>query len=147
MLTKSTQRLSRRQFLKVSSLVGAGTLAAACSPAAPTVSSDTKEQPTSNAAAPAKTKITFQHWGNALEAAGYKNVLDTFMAKYPNIEAEQLYVPAASQYGEKLMTALAGGTGPDVFRVEGGYSSGLLATQGSLLQLELVYHYGGSQTR
>lgn len=145
MPTKANQRLSRRQFLKLSSVVAAGTLVTACAPVATPAASKPEEKPDSAPAAPTKVKIAFQHWGNAIEAQGYTNVLTAFMEKFSNIEVEQVYVPAAAQYGEKLMTALAGGTGPDVFRVEGGYSSGLLATQGSLLELDSYVTLAGLQ--
>ena len=148
MLTKSNQRISRRQFIKLSTAVAAGSLIAACAPAATAMPASNPTAQSAATSAPAgKIKISFQHWGNAIEAAGYTKALQAFMDKFPNIWVDQIYVAASSQYGQKLMTSLAGGTGPDVFRVEGGYSSGLLATQGSLLPLDLVYIEGRTPIR
>lgn len=138
MATRSNQRLNRRQFLKLSAAVAAGSLVASCAPAVtPTpAASNSTVKPGATAAPAQKVKISFQHWGNAIEAEGYKKALQSFMDKFPNIEVTQNYVADSSTYGQKLLTALAGGTAPDVFRVEGGWMSGLLANQGSLLQLD-----------
>jgi len=147
MLTKSNQRLSRRQFLKLSTVVAAGSLVGACSPTATAtpVASNPTAMPAATSAPAQKVTISFQHWGNAIEAAGYKRVLDAFMAKVPNIVVQQNYVADSTTYGQKLLTSLAGGTGPDAFRVEGGWSSGLLATQGSLLPLDSYISKAGIQ--
>lgn len=133
--SKTNQRMNRRQFLKMSAVVAAGSIVGACAPATTAPSSSTAA-PGATSAPAQKVKIAFQHWGNAIEAAGYKRVLEAFMAKFPNIEVQQNYVADSATYGQKLMTSLAGGTGPDIFRVEGGWASGLLANGGSLLALD-----------
>jgi multiple sugar transport system substrate-binding protein len=62
--------------------------------------------------------ITFWHGYNELETATLdEEVIPAFEAAYPNIIVEALNVPY-DQFRRKLLTAIAGGTAPDLIRAD-----------------------------
>lgn len=78
--------------------------------------------------------VTLTFWGwtaSDFEAKAIQNGLDAFQEQYPYITVEYMTVPSAD-YHTKLKTALASGSGPDVFYLDATQcndfvSAGLLA--------------------
>ncbi len=106
----SERKLSRRDFLRIAA---AGSAAGVVAAALPVVADQ-------NAAPPAQDRVTvtFMVPGSQQEDADFAPVFDAFAEMYPEIDAQ--YTPAGtgynSQYDDKLLTLLAAGTAPDVFK-------------------------------
>ncbi len=106
--------LNRRHFLQLSAVTAAGLLAA-CAPVP-------ASQPSGDEAAPAsgqeRVTVTFMVPGSTQEDADFAPVFEEFNRRYPEIDGQ--YTPAGTGYGpqydDKLLTMLAGGTAPDVFK-------------------------------
>lgn len=124
--------LSRRHFLQLSAVTAAGLLAA-CAPIP-------AAQPGGEAAPGAgqeKVTVTFMVPGSAQEDADFAPVFEEFARRYPEIDGQ--YTPAGTgyntQYDDKLLTMLAGGTAPDTFKTLFG-KFGALAATGVYLPLD-----------
>jgi multiple sugar transport system substrate-binding protein len=122
---------SRREFLLKVSLGAIGVVVASCGPAStPGPTKAVEEQAKATQAVPEQTplapreKVTvkFMVPGSQQEDADFKPVFDAFAEKYPDING--VYAPAGTgytpEYDEKLMTMLAGGVAPDVFKTQFG---------------------------
>ena len=127
------KRLSRRDFLRISTVGGVGALLAACAPATapaapqaagtaapaqPTTAPELTQAP----AASAPVTVTFMVPGGQQEDSDFKPVFDEFKARYPEIDGQ--YTPAGTgytpQYNDKVLTMIAGGIAPDVFKTQFG---------------------------
>jgi len=123
------KKLSRRDFLRLSAAVATGAIMAACAPAAPQIVEVEKEVPVERVvketvivekevvvekpakpAEKAELKFWWHHGGDIGEAVEAAN--KAFQEKHPQIKIEGLQ---AADLGTKVATALAGGTGPDVW--------------------------------
>lgn len=108
-------KLSRRGLLRAVAVAGAGLAVAACSsqPAQPAATT----QP-ATAAPAAKGTVTVVFWGHnspqTVEA--YNANIPLFQKKYPNIKIEYQQKPGGD-YAQLILTAIAAGNAPDVFRV------------------------------
>ncbi|HEU5103197.1 MAG TPA: substrate-binding domain-containing protein, partial [Roseiflexaceae bacterium] len=117
--------ITRRDFLRISALAGAGTVAAACgatpAPAtAPTAApapaaAPTAAQAEAPAAAPAAQNVSlrFTCWDSATGADVYNSVIDQFKKANPGVEVTTEFNPDG--YDDKILTGLATGNAPDVF--------------------------------
>ena len=104
-----TQRLNRRTMLKAMGIASAGVLAG-CAPAAPA--------PAEGGAAPAAAGgevSLWQHTYAPLDNA-YQILIAEFVEAHPEIEVLFDSV-AATEFEQKLLTAVAAGSGPDIFRM------------------------------
>ena len=109
-------RTSRREFLKLSVLGASAALLAACGPAAPQApASDKVAEPK---AAPGKAPVEISLWQHLYPplSKAYETLIAEFQATHPNITVNFDAV-AADQFEQKLLTALAAGSGPDIFRM------------------------------
>jgi len=125
--------MSRREFIRLSAIsLAAGAVAAACGGApTPTPAKPPAAQPTATkvaaptatvAAAPqpaaGRVKVTFMVPGSQQEDADFAPVFEEFNKRYSDIEG--VYTPAGTgytdQYNDKVMTMVAGGIAPDVFK-------------------------------
>lgn len=104
------QKMSRRAFLRASSVVAMGAALVACAPVGPTGSA-----PAGDAAAPAAEKITLRMHARIgqQEDTLYDMQIPKFMAENPNIEVLKESFPGA-EYNAKISTMVAGGTLGDV---------------------------------
>lgn len=85
----------------------------------PAVSAEDTNWEGAKKAAELEGKLTYMHFGDDYEREMYANVFDSYMAYAPNVEVEQMYVPA--DYDTKLKTLAAAGNLPDLFWAgEGG---------------------------
>jgi len=122
---RSFRSLTRRDFLRLSATAAAGAMIAACQPAAPQVVEVEKEVPVEKVVVqtveverevPAKPgkkiEIEWWHgWGGTTGINALTAVADAF-----NLQSETVYVHRlqVAQMNDKLLTAIAGGTPPDV---------------------------------
>jgi multiple sugar transport system substrate-binding protein len=131
--------LSRRNFLKATAAVSAGTLLAACAqqaPSAPPTQAPAAAAPTQvpPTAAPAPTAVPavvakepvtlrWSSWSDAtLAAAWEKSVKEVFEPAHPGIKVTTEWAPYG-EYHTKLLTALSAGTAPDLYTVARWYSN------------------------
>jgi multiple sugar transport system substrate-binding protein len=105
---KETTAVSRRSFLRLAGIVSTGMFAAACMPAAPAATTGGQQ-------APSGTQSPIALWV-ALDA-GELEPLTTLIQGY-NKDHPEVLVTMEEQpfdgYSEKLITTIAGGTGPDL---------------------------------
>jgi ABC-type glycerol-3-phosphate transport system substrate-binding protein len=131
--------VSRREFLRLAALTGAGAAVAACAPAAapqqPAAAEPAVEQPAEQPAAPAgeqiEIKLLNENWGEI-----YNNLMtvigDEYMKENPNIKLSWEFDP---EWRTKLTTLLAAGTPPDLAFMRPDYLAGV-APKGVLLALD-----------
>lgn len=100
--------LSRRDFLKTMSVASVGVALAACAPVGTPSTGG-------GAAAPAGEKVSLRigSWDSKDAEPIESDVLAAFNKLFPDIEVKIEFNPDA--YDDKLLTAMAGGTAPDVF--------------------------------
>ena len=132
------QPFSRRHFLQLSAVTAAG-LMAACAPVP-------AAQPCGEAGPSApqeKVAVTFMVPGSAQEDADFAPVFEEFNKRYPEIDGQ--YTPAGTgytpQYDDKLLTMLAGGTAPDVFKTQFGKFGAFAASDVYLPMDDLAAKY------
>ena len=136
----SRKALSRRDFLRMSTVTAAGLAVAACAapvaPAAP-AAPESEVQPTAAAAAVGKVHITLSSWWNK----SFKDYLSKFNEKEPNIEVE-LIDEEFQAHHEKLVASLVAGSGAaDIVGIEDSRVP-LMADTGGLADLsELMLPY------
>src|SRR5512133_284675 len=117
---------NRKLLVVLSMLLALGLLLAACAPAATTEApvatteapaAATTVAPTAAAAEP--VTITFWHGYNADTETPFleKTIIPAFEAAHPNIKVEAVNIPY-DQFHQKLITAMAGGTAPDLARLD-----------------------------
>jgi len=122
-----TERLSRRDFLKLASTAAAGSILAACAPATPAPEEAAPEE---------KGPVTLEYWfcwSGMYQEIQRENVLDNFEKEFEGkIKVHDLPVP--SNIRQKLLTAVAAGESPDAAACFGDLIS--LATQGAFLVID-----------
>lgn len=105
------QGISRRDFLRGTTLLGVGTLLAACAaPAAPAAPAAT-----GGAAASSDGAVTIEWWTiNLKNTYGeiMQGYIDSYQAEHPDVTINWVDVPG-NEVAQKYATALAGGTPPD----------------------------------
>jgi multiple sugar transport system substrate-binding protein len=107
------KNLSRREFLRLSALTAAGTLAAACAPTTIEVEKVVKETVVVPATPGPEevVEITFMGWGGPEEDEGVRSAIRVFEGAEPNIKVTWLHTP--ENYSEKMLAMVAAGTPPD----------------------------------
>ncbi|HEY63677.1 MAG TPA: extracellular solute-binding protein [Caldilineae bacterium] len=106
----SPQKITRREFLRFSAATTVGVLAAACAP--PGAAPAPEEEGAPAPAPKEKVVIEWWHgWGGMTGVNAMQAVADAFNEEHEDIQVNRLQV---SQINEKYMTAIAGGTPPDV---------------------------------
>lgn len=104
----ATYRVSRREFLRLSSAsLAAMTLAACAPPAAPQPAAPKEEAPP----AAKEVTISFMGWGGPEEDQGIRAGIEKFQQENPGIKVTWLHTP--ENYTEKLLANVAAGTPPD----------------------------------
>lgn len=124
----STSRTSRREFLRLAAFGSATMALAACgkkAPAATTAPAAATKAPAAAeapAAAPAAEEIVLQQWYHEYGEAGTQEAVYRIAEEYSNmtdgVTIEVTWSPG--DYATKLNSALAAGTGPDVY--ESGFN-------------------------
>ena len=101
-------KLSRREFLRLSAIAGAGAALAACAPQATPAAVET-EAPEETPAPPEPTEMSVSHWWGD----GWMDWGGSMLAEKLNLKIDSQNIPF-SEYTEKTLTQLAGGVGPDM---------------------------------
>jgi len=126
--TVSDPSLDRRAFLSASAKTVAGVAVggALAQAGAGRVLADVAKLRTINIVGKATVTLTCAYIGNANEAKGTQQLFDMFYAQNGHIKVQVLAIPVPtwSQYFDKILTMIAGGSAPDIGRV---------ATEGALL--------------
>ncbi len=117
------KKLSRRDFLNLSTGVAIGTWLAACGAAPPAVEKaaegDTAAQagqasaPTTAPPAPEVVTISFSGWGAEPEDKGVRAAMKVFEEQNPHIKMEWVHIPDTNTYNDKVLSMVAAGTPPD----------------------------------
>ena len=109
-------KLSRRDFLKTSSLLASGTALAACAPAATQAPAQpaaaATEPPKATAPAAGKKKLVFNSYTWSGYEAAMRQVIDDWAKTKNDVEFEGQFVPQ-DDYWTKVQTQVASGTPPD----------------------------------
>jgi len=120
----SNKRLSRRDFLRISALSGAGVILASCAkatevakPIEPPKPSKQDMAPTEVVAAAAPVKLTIMWRTNPDEQKMLDEMKPAFKTK-TGIDMESMVVPW-DEYEPKLMTLYASGSAPDIYGTGG----------------------------
>lgn len=120
----SDKNLSRRNFLKATSLAAAGATLAACTTPTAAPTEAPKEAPVVEA-----KKFTLSHWAQSAEPTdpntkleegqvakvAYQKVADEYMKNHPNVTIEWYRFPTGSQWSEWYMARMAAQDAPDIF--------------------------------
>ena len=99
---KGVQRLTRRDFLKLSGagMAGVGLLGLyGCG----------------RGGGSSTGQVDWASWANSGEAERFREYTDHFMEEYPNIQVTYTPTPNYDDYHPKILTQLNGGTAPDAF--------------------------------
>lgn len=126
-------KYSRRDFLKTAAIGTAGVMLAACAPAAPAESGETK---TEGGSAPAgeTIKLTYWHaWTEQWEEMT-KAVCDGFNKANPGIEAHEEVIPGA-ELTTKLLSSIAAGSPPDMITIYSSMNIPSLVEQNALVDM------------
>ncbi len=111
-----TDRVSRRTFLRFTSIAAGGAFLVACAPAAAPGSEAGAVE--GGAAAPESVEVRLMAWGNPTEVEARDATIDMFQQANPGITVKFQHTP--DNYLDKLQTMLAGGDAPDVIYLGNG---------------------------
>jgi multiple sugar transport system substrate-binding protein len=108
-------RLTRREFLRVSALAGASAVLAACGGTPTPAAAPTAAGGAAAGGAPAAQNVSlrFTCWDSATGADVYNSIIDQFKAANPGVQVTTEFTPDG--YDDKILTGLATGSAPDVF--------------------------------
>ncbi|MEZ4862874.1 MAG: sugar ABC transporter substrate-binding protein [Caldilineaceae bacterium] len=124
--------VSRRTFLKQMAVISGGAALAACVPAAPTAPSSAASGDTAAAGAAQETQtISFMNW-DEIGGTPFETVINAF-TEASGIQVDVQPSPA-QDYEAKMRTMIAGGTAPDVMRINDDFVRGY-TSEGQLLDL------------
>ncbi len=127
----ATPRISRRTFLKQVAVVSSTAALAACVPVAPTApASEAAGSASTGAAQEAKT-ISFMNW-DEIGGTPFETVINAYQAA-SGVTVEVQPSPA-QDYEAKMRTMIAGGTAPDIMRINDDFVRGY-TNEGQLLDL------------
>jgi len=104
---------AKRSWMSVVVMVLCVSLLAACGGNGKNESGSEAEGSASAGGSPEKVTLRFMTWDSGQTLQPYQNAINAFMEKHPNIEVKVESVP--DNYDQKLLTALASNTAPDVF--------------------------------
>lgn len=129
-----TKKLSRRDFLRLSTITAAAVISSACQPQQVEPAAPAKSEEVPQAEVPAAEVVTLEWWwgwGGTTSANALEELEAAFNEQHKTITANPL-VP--SNMDEKLLTAVAGGTPPDA--AVGNIAFSELAARGSFTPLD-----------
>lgn len=127
------QMLSRRSFLKGSMMAGTGLILAACTPAAPQVSSGTGAEGVAPAASARKEVDVWTGWTEQA-ATNIEMILDGYNNSQDRVTATHVVVPDSMT--QKLLAAISAGNPPGTAVVFGASIAYQLAANDGLLALD-----------
>jgi len=114
----SHNKLSRRDFLRMSALAAAGVTLAACGAGSPAATEQPEETTAEEVAPPAEeVTISFMGWGGTEEDEGVRAAIKVFQEEQSSIKVDWIHTP--DNYTEKVLSMVAAGTPPDTSFVGG----------------------------
>jgi ABC-type glycerol-3-phosphate transport system substrate-binding protein len=118
-----TQKLSRREMLKLLGTTAGAVLLASCAPSAtqPTATTQAISQPTATPE-PKKVTLTYQnHWTKETDAhyKGMEWLYSAFQAQYPYITIDNILNPDSNESYKKITADCAAGDCPDIIHGPG----------------------------
>jgi ABC-type glycerol-3-phosphate transport system substrate-binding protein len=124
---------TRREFLRLSAMAGAGTLLAACAPAVPqvvekVVTKEVEKEVVVTTAPEAKQPVKLIAWfadRRTINVMTQEMIKNQFEVRYPHISAEVQFVPE-SEIPAKMATAYAAGQAPDISALDESQLPGFL---------------------
>lgn len=128
----TTNRLSRRNFLRASTLATVGAVMAACAPA-PAAKPEEASPAEGNEAASGAVKLRLLTWEGGEGLQLLKDIVSQFSSENPNIQIE-VSTPAGDYY-TVLQTQVAAGDPPDLIQIGEAYLPPW-AEKGTLLPLD-----------
>ncbi|OQA46885.1 MAG: Maltose/maltodextrin-binding protein precursor [Chloroflexi bacterium ADurb.Bin325] len=137
------QRLSRRTFLRFGGIAAGASALAACvaptaAPAQPAAPAAPAEEKPAEAAPAAESQTTVEWWDaqTGVDEEITNKMIETFEGKNPDIKINRTYIAQTqgTQANDKLLTAIAAGTPPDVFKFD-RFIVAQFAAQGFLTDL------------
>ncbi len=137
------QRLSRRTFLRLGGIAAGTSALAACvapttTPAQPAAPAAPAEEKPAEAAPAAEAQTTVEWWDaqTGVDEEVTNKMIETFVGKNPDIKINRTYIAQTqgTQANDKLLTAIAAGTPPDVFKFD-RFIVAQFAAQGFLTDL------------
>ncbi|NOZ28539.1 MAG: ABC transporter substrate-binding protein [Chloroflexi bacterium] len=133
---RTRQGLTRREFMRLIALTGAGAWVAACAPAAPQAPAEGKAPAAEEGGEAERQPVTLRFWhhwgGNRVPLM--EEQINRFMEKYPWITVEVTLQPW-DQRLEKILTAVAANDPPDVTML-GRHDMPSFVEQNALLPLD-----------
>ncbi|MBV7330479.1 substrate-binding domain-containing protein [Chloroflexi bacterium TSY] len=127
--------LSRRQFLRLTGLAATGAALVACTPAAPGASSSE-----SGGGASEAIQLSYTSWGNETRLNSDEENITAFVEQNAGIEVE--FIGISSDYASQLLTMIAGGTAPDVMRIN-AWSTHAFYSKGTAMAIDDRYESAG----
>lgn len=119
--------VSRRRFLRGAAGLAGASILAACGGATPSTGGGATSGPAAGGAtsAPAQggtAQVTIEWWDaqTGVDEEVTKKMIEAFQSKNPGIKINRTYIAQTetSQANDKLLTAIAGGNPPDVFKFD-----------------------------
>ncbi len=114
-MNRLNKRLNRRDFLRVSAVATAGTLAIACAPPGPPATEDAGTAPP--AQEPAEISLLLVDWNEASRQLYEDELLPQFAEANPGLTVAADWT-GWGELDAKVMTAFAGGLQPDLFQAD-----------------------------
>ncbi len=130
----NTKNVSRRNFLKVAALSGAGVALAACAPRVAAPAGEQAHQAPAPQAQAETVKLTYWHGWTEQWQEMTQAVCDGFNAKNPGIEASQTLAPGGDLIA-KLLSSVAAGNPPDVITIYSAINIPSLVEQKALVPM------------
>lgn len=132
----TTRKFSRREFMKLASMVGGSVALAACGQTGKEggTSGGTQSEETQTTAVPQaeQVEISFMGWGAVEEDEAVRAAIDAFQESEPNVKVKWMHTP--DSYNEKLLALTAAGNPPDTaFVAAGDYKT--FANEGLLVDI------------
>jgi len=119
----STRKLGRRDFLRLAGTAAVGTLVAACQPKESPDTSEGGQPP----APEEEVQLSYTSWGNETRLKSDEENITAFVEQNPNIQVE--FIGIAQDYPTQVLTMIAGGTPPDVLRINAWNTKGWYARE------------------
>ena len=109
-----SQRLSRRDLLRLTAMTTAGVAVVACAPAAQSPSSDGGSAPSTEA-----VTLTIFDFGGEADQVVYAAAHERFKETHADVTIVDNFTPVStwSEYSNKIVTQVAGGQSPDIINI------------------------------
>lgn len=133
---QKSNKFSRREFLQITGMTAASTALVACTAAAPGASTGES----GGSAAAESIQLSYTSWGNETRLKSDEGNITAFMDQNEGIEVE--FIGISSDYSSQLLTMIAGGTAPDVMRIN-AWDTHAFYSKGTAMAIDDRYESAG----